>query len=75
MLVSLWGFNILPNMEAYSLTKLFLDSNAELVEFDDKVLQQTVSLGHPNQTLQPEKENPPPPPPPWMLWSTTYLMF
>ncbi|KAJ5187904.1 actin-like ATPase domain-containing protein [Penicillium cf. viridicatum] len=59
MLSPCWGFNILPNMEAYSLTKLFLDSNAELAEFDDQVLQQTVSLGNPNQTLHPDKDKPP----------------
>lgn len=59
MLSPCWGFGVLPNMEAYSLTKLFLDSNAELAEFDDQVLQQTVSLGNPDQTLHPDKDKPP----------------
>ena len=54
-----WGFDIHPNMQAYSLTKLFLDSNAELAEFDDQILQQTASLGNPDQNLHPDRDKPP----------------
>ncbi|CAI7668568.1 unnamed protein product [Penicillium viridicatum] len=54
-----WGFDIHPNMQAYSLTKLFLDSNAELAEFDDQILQQTTSLGNPDQNLHPDRDKPP----------------
>ncbi|KAJ5976713.1 actin-like ATPase domain-containing protein [Penicillium viridicatum] len=44
---------------AYSFTKLFLDSNAELAEFDDQILQQTASLGNPDQNLHPDRDKPP----------------
>ncbi|KAJ5509810.1 actin-like ATPase domain-containing protein [Penicillium freii] len=54
-----WGFDIHPNMQAYSLTRLFLDSNAELAEFDDQILQQTTSLGNPDQNLHPDRDKPP----------------
>lgn len=46
-------------MRAYSLTKLFLDSNADLAEFDDQILQQAVSLGNPHQALHPDKNKAP----------------
>lgn len=42
---SYWGFEIEPAMKAYSWTKLLLDTNATLSEFDDEVLRTTVSLG------------------------------
>lgn len=54
-----WGFGVEPDMMAYSLTKLFLDSNAESTEFDDQVLRQRVSLGNPQQALHPDRNKPP----------------
>lgn len=59
MISPCWGFDIKPNMRAYSLTKLFLDSNADLAEFDDQILQQAVSLGNPHQALHPDKNKAP----------------
>ncbi|PLN84995.1 hypothetical protein BDW42DRAFT_198860 [Aspergillus taichungensis] len=51
---SCWGFEIQPNMNACSWTKLLLDHKAELAEFDDEVLRAAVSLGmfHPANYLQ-----------------------
>ncbi|KAJ5938908.1 actin-like ATPase domain-containing protein [Penicillium verhagenii] len=48
-----WGFDVQHDMRAYWWTKLFLDSHAELAEFDDHVLKRTVSLDIPHQSLPP----------------------
>ncbi|PKY04394.1 hypothetical protein P168DRAFT_282023 [Aspergillus campestris IBT 28561] len=42
---SCWGFEIHPDMNACSWTKLLLDHNTELAEFDDEVLRAAVSSG------------------------------
>lgn len=42
---SCWGVEIHPDMNACSWTKLLLDQNAELTEFDDEVLRTAVSSG------------------------------
>lgn len=39
-----WGFQIEPAMSAYSWTKLLLNQNADVSEFDDEILRSTVSL-------------------------------
>ncbi|KAJ5466175.1 actin-like ATPase domain-containing protein [Penicillium desertorum] len=57
MLSPYWGFSISPDMRAYSLTKLFLDSST--AEFDDQVLKQRLSLGNPDQVLHPDKNRAP----------------
>ncbi|CAI7630140.1 unnamed protein product [Penicillium glandicola] len=50
-----WGFDIDPDMRAYSFTKLLLDTNVQLAEFDDQILGQTVSLDNPYQVFHPDK--------------------
>ncbi|KAJ6191023.1 actin-like ATPase domain-containing protein [Penicillium mononematosum] len=57
MLSPCWGFTISPDMRAYSLTKLFLDSNT--ADFDDQVLKQRLFLGNPDQVLHPDKNRAP----------------
>ncbi|KAJ5154781.1 actin-like ATPase domain-containing protein [Penicillium coprophilum] len=59
MLSPRWGFDIEPDMRAYSLTKLVLDSSTKLAEFDELVLDQAVSLGNPHQDLYPDTRRPP----------------
>ncbi|KAJ5719759.1 actin-like ATPase domain-containing protein [Penicillium malachiteum] len=47
----LWGNEIQPNMTVYAWTKLALDPNTEITEFDDEILNKTVSSGSPYRTL------------------------
>ncbi|KAJ5945561.1 actin-like ATPase domain-containing protein [Penicillium verhagenii] len=54
-----WGFDVQNHMRAYWWTKLFLDSHAELAEFDDHVLKRTVSLDIPHQSLPPDSDRAP----------------
>ncbi|OJJ97569.1 hypothetical protein ASPACDRAFT_1890175 [Aspergillus aculeatus ATCC 16872] len=42
---NLWGYQISSNMSAYAWTKLLLDNNTKLTEYDDPALEATLGTG------------------------------